>query len=100
MPERRTVRGVARSGYRLRSASLADSLAEVSTWIAADPTSGLPRWIAVTSDADSVLVELEHLTILKKARPRDVATSAPNGTPEEPLDPRELLGGADRGESR
>jgi hypothetical protein len=46
-PERRVILGVARSGYRLRPASLGDSLGEVSTWIAADPSSGLPRWIAI-----------------------------------------------------
>jgi hypothetical protein len=47
-----------------------------------------------------VLVELRGLTLLKTARPRDLTLSAPKGTPEEPLDPRELLGGANRGESR
>jgi hypothetical protein len=99
-PEQRVIDGAPRSGYRLRSASLGDSLGEVSTWIAADPSTGLPRWIAIASEAESVLVELRGLTLLKTARPRDLVLSAPKGTPEEPLDPRELLGGAKRGESR
>jgi hypothetical protein len=99
-PERRVVHGTWRPGFRLRSASLGDSIGEVSTWIAADPSSGLPRWIAVFSEAESVLVELRGLTLLKSARPRDLVLSAPKGTPEEPLDPRELLGGAGEGESR
>jgi hypothetical protein len=99
-PEQRVIGGTPRSGYRLQSASLGDSLGEVSTWIAADPSTGLPRWIAITSEAESVLVELRGLTLLKTARPRDLTLSAPKGTPEEPLDPRELLGGANRGESR
>jgi hypothetical protein len=100
VPERRVIGGTRYSGYRLRSASLDDSLGEVSTWIAADPATGLPRWIAIYSEAESVLVELRGLTLLKTARPRDLTLSAPKGTPEEPLDPRELLGGANRGESR
>ena len=99
-PERRVIHGVPRSGYRLRQASLGDSLGEVSTWIAADPSSGLPRWISIYADADSVLVELRGLTLLKTARPRDLTLSAPKGTPEEPLNPRELLDRDERGESR
>ncbi len=90
--ERRWIHGARREGYRLRSASLGDSLGEVTTWIAADPTTGLPRWIAVDSEAESVLVELEGLTVKRTAKPRDLALSAPPGTREEPLDPRELLG--------
>ena len=100
IPERRVIRGAPRSGYRLRPASLGDSLGEVSTWIAADPSSGLPRWISINSDADTVLVELRSLTLLKSARPRDLTLSAPKGTPEEPLNPRELLERDNRGESR
>ena len=99
-PERRVIGGTSRSGYRLRSVSLGDSIGDVSTWIAADPSSGLPRWIMVFSEAESVLVELRGLTLLKSARPRDLALSAPRGTPEEPLDPKELLDGADPGKSR
>ena len=99
-PERRLIRGAPRSGYRLRPASLGDSLGEVSTWIAADPSSGLPRWISIYSEAESVLVELRGLTLLKTARPRDLTLSAPKGTAEEPLNPRELLDSENRGESR
>ena len=47
-----------------------------------------------------MLVELQVLTLLKTARPHDLVLSAPKGTPEEPLNPRELLDGAKRGESR
>jgi len=99
-PEKRSIGGASRPGFRLRPASLGDSLGEVSTWIAADPSSGLPRWIAVFSEAESVLVELRGLTLLKSARAGDLTLSAPKGTAEEPLDPRELLGGGNRGESR
>lgn len=99
-PESRTIHGVARAGYRLRSASLGDSLREVTTWIAADPGTGLPRWIAIDSEADSVLVELEGLAIRSTSRAADLTLSAPKNTPEEPLDPRELLGEEKRGESR
>ncbi len=99
-PERRVIRGAARPGFRLRSASLGDSIGEVSTWIAADPSTGLPRWIAVSSEDDSVLVELDGFALLKAARPRDLTLSAPRGTREEPLDPRELLGGDHQGKSR
>lgn len=99
-PERRIIHGTERSGYRLRPASRGDSLQDVTTWIAADPKTGLPRWIAVCSEAESVLVELEGLAIRGAARPADLSVSAPKGTREEPLDPRELLGREDRGESR
>ena len=99
-PERRVIRGTPRLGYRLRPASLGDSLGEVSTWVAADPSSGLPRWISIYSEAESVLVELRGLTLLKTAGPRDLTLSAPKGTPEEPLNPRELLEGEKQGESR
>lgn len=99
-PERLVIGGAARAGFRLRSASLGDSIGDVSTWIAADPSSGLPRWIAVASEADSVLLELRGLTLLKAAQPRDLALNAPRGTREEPLDPRELLRSDDQGESR
>lgn len=99
-PERRVIHGVARDGYRLKSESLGDSLSQVSTWIGADPKSGLPRWIAVDSEAESVLVELETLARKDTARPADLALGAPRGTREEPLDPRDLLGGDRGGESR
>ena len=69
---RRVIHGVARDGYRLKSESLGDSLRDVSTWIGADPKSGLPRWIAVDSEAESVLVELETLARKETARPADL----------------------------
>ena len=47
-----------------------------------------------------MLVELRGLALLKAARPRDLDLSAPKGTPEEPLNPRELLERDNRGESR
>ena len=100
VPERRVIHGVARDGYRLKSEALGDSPREVSTWIGADPRSGLPRWIAVDSEAESVLVELETLARKDTARPADLVLGAPRGTREEPLDPRDLLGGDRRGESR
>ncbi len=100
IPERRVIHGTERAGYRIWSRSRGDSLQNGATWISADPRTGLPRWIAITSQAESVLVELEGLAIRSTARPGDLLISAPKGTPEEPLDPRELLGGEDRGESR
>lgn len=99
-PERRMIHGVPRDGYRFKSASLGDSLRDVSTWIAADPKTGWPRWIAVDSEVDSVLVELTSLARKDAARSADLVLSAPRGTREEPLDPRDLLGGDPRGESR
>ncbi|MGH7681393.1 MAG: hypothetical protein ACRENN_05335, partial [Candidatus Eiseniibacteriota bacterium] len=98
--ERRVIHGVPRDGYRLKSASPGDSLREASTWIAADPKTGWPRWIAVDSEVDSVLVELESLAPKDAARPADLTLSAPRGIREEPLDPRDLLDGTRGGESR
>lgn len=97
--ERRTIKGVARTGYRLRPTALGDSLPDVSVWIAGDPNGGLPRWIAIASDAESVLVEFEGLTLRRESRTRDLALGAPKNTPEEPLDPRELLERSEKGES-
>ncbi len=99
-PERRVVRGAMRAGYRLGSTTLADSLPEVSVWIAADPSSGLPRWVAIDSEAESVVVDLESCVLRGEARPRDLELRAPKGTPEEPLDPRDLLRPTAPGESR
>lgn len=98
IPERRVIHGTERAGYRVWSRG--DSLRNGTTWISADPRTGLPRWIAITSEAESLLVELEEVAIRSTARPGDLSISAPKGTPEEPLDPKELLGGEDRGESR
>lgn len=97
--ERRRIHGITRSGYRLRRAALGDSLPEVAMWIAGDPASGLPRWLSIVSDADSVLIELRDLSVRGSAKPKDLELSAPKGTVEEPLDPREFLGKGS-GESR
>lgn len=96
-PERRLVGGAVRDGYRLRDASLSDSEAKVSLWVAADPKSGLLRWIAIAAEDDSIWIELRSLARSRTARARDLALSAPRGAKVEPLDPRELL---PRGESR
>jgi hypothetical protein len=98
--ERRRVGGASVAGYRLRSASLGDSLPESAVWIAADPRSGLPRWLAVETDADTVLIELRGLAVRESAKVADLNISAPRGTREEPLDPRELLERGTTGESR
>ena len=90
VPETRTIAGRPRAGYRVRSAGSPEATA-VAVWIAADPTTKLPRWIAFASEAESLLVELREVTLRKTARPSDLALSAPKGTPEESLDPRELL---------
>jgi hypothetical protein len=87
--EVRTIGGRPRAGYRVRAAG-SDS-GSVSVWIAADPASKLPRWIAFASEAESLLVELRDVTLRKTPRISDLTLSAPKGTPEQPLDPRELL---------
>jgi hypothetical protein len=89
--ERRVVGGRARDGYHLRTASLGDSLPEISVWVSGDAGSGFPRWIALATDVDTVTVEFRDWTLLSAARASDLALSAPRGTREEPLDPRELL---------
>jgi hypothetical protein len=96
-PERRVVGGARREGYRLERASLGDSLSELSVWVAGDPGTGLPRWLAFASVDESLLVEFRGMAVRGGARPRDLTLGAPRGTPEQPLDPRELLRG---GESR
>jgi hypothetical protein len=96
-PERRALLGIARDGYRLRDASLGDSTAKVSLWVGADANSGLLRWITISAEEDTVWIELRGVTLGRTARERDLRLSAPRGTKEEPLDPRELLPG---GESR
>ncbi|HEU5310663.1 MAG TPA: hypothetical protein VFV24_04340 [Candidatus Eisenbacteria bacterium] len=90
VPETRTIAGRPRAGYRVRSAGSPESSA-VAVWIAADPASKLPRWIAFASEAESLLVELRDATLRKTPRLSDLVLSAPKGTPEEALDPRELL---------
>jgi hypothetical protein len=98
--ERRRVGGASVAGYRLRSASLGDSLPESAVWIAADPRSGLPRWLFVDTDDDTVLIELRGLGVRESAKLADLNIGAPKGTREEPLDPRELLERGSKGESR
>ena len=89
--ERRLVGGVWREGYRLQRASLGDSLPQVSVWIAADPKTGLPRWLSAGGAEDSVDVEFRSMTILSRAVPGDLTLSLPRDVPTEPLDPRDLL---------
>jgi hypothetical protein len=95
VPERRLVGGALRDGFRLHRGIPADSLSGVSVWIAADPVTGLPRWISAAGDEDSVEVELRSVSILPKANPSHLGL--PREVRTEPLDPRELLPG---GESR
>jgi hypothetical protein len=92
-PEQRVASGRPRAGYRLRDANLGDSTGVVSLWVAADPATGLLRWIAMSAQDDSVSIELRGLKLLSTARERDLALSAPRSAPVEPLDPRDLLPG-------
>ena len=89
--ERRNVRGTAREGHRLRAAALGEKEGKVSVWASRDPGSGLPRFVSLASDVDTVLFEFRDWKFQSKARPADLVSSAPKGTREEPLDPRELL---------
>lgn len=98
--ESRAVHGTSRAGYRLRTVAIGDSMPEVTTWIAPSAPGGLPRWIAFASDADSVLLQLDGLVLRKSAKASDLKLSAPTGTKEQPLDPRELLEPRHTGESR
>jgi len=95
--ESRRVGGAMRNGYRLHRASLGDSLPDISVWLAADPATGLPRWVSAGQDEDSVDVEFRGITLLSKANPRDLVLALPKSVRVEPLDPRDLLQG---GESR
>jgi len=95
--ERRLAGGAWREGYRLQRAALGDSLPSVSVWIAADPRTGLPRWVSAGGAEDSVDVEFRSMTILPKASSGDLTLSLPRDVHTEPLDPRDLLPG---GESR
>ena len=90
-PETREVRGVRRSGWRLRPASLGDSLARLSAWLSIDAGTGLPAFISLGSDVDTLLVEFRGWSLRSAARPSDLAIQVPKGTPEGPLDPRGLL---------
>jgi len=95
--ERRLLGGAWRQGYRLRRASAGDSLPDVSVWLAADPRTGLPRWVSAGGDEDSLEVEFRSIIILPKADPHDLVLTVPRNVPTQPLDPRDLLPG---GESR
>jgi hypothetical protein len=95
--ESRRVHGAARPGWKLRPASLGDSDARVSLWVSLDPKSGLPRFVSLGSDADTLLVEFRSWSF-PKARPGDLEVRVPRGTPEAPLDPRELLDPREGGE--
>lgn len=99
--ERRDVHGRARDGYRLRGGSLGDSLPEVSVWMSRDAGSGLPHWVSVASPTDTIWIEFRNWSLTRTARSADLVLSAPRGTREAPLDPRELLDrGGGSGESR
>jgi hypothetical protein len=89
--ERRAIHGRLRDGFRLRGGSLGDSLPEVSVWMARDAANGLPRWVTISSPTDTVWVEFRNWTLAARARGADLTLSAPAGTKEAPLDPRELL---------
>lgn len=90
-PERNVAMGAARDGYRVGGGSPDDETRGVSLWIAPDPRSGLPRWVRLASEADTLWVEFRDWSFAKSAREGDLAIGAPRGTREEPLDPRELL---------
>ncbi|HEY2923798.1 MAG TPA: hypothetical protein VGJ98_02400 [Candidatus Eisenbacteria bacterium] len=95
--ERRIAGGAWREGYRIHRSASSDSLPNVSVWVAADPATGLPRWVSAGGEEDSVEVEFRSIVILSKANPRDLALNVPPKVRTEPLDAREFLPG---GESR
>jgi hypothetical protein len=95
--ERRKAGGAWRDGYRIHRAASSDSLPSMTVWVAADPATGLPRWVSAGGEEDSVEVEFRSIVILSKANPRDLVLNVPSRVRTEPLDPRELLPG---GESR
>lgn len=90
-PETRAIRGRRVAGWRLRPASLGDSLGRVSAWLAVDAKTGLPKFVALGSDADTLLVEFRSWSLRRAASPADLTIRTPRGTPEGPLDPRGLL---------
>lgn len=98
--ERRSIHGKRLDGYRIRGGSLGDSLPEVSVWMSRDRGSGLPRWVSISSPTDTVWIEFRDWNLTSRPRPADLALSAPAGTKESPLDPRELLQRGSPGESR
>jgi hypothetical protein len=98
-PETRVIRGVRRAGWKLRPASLGDSLGRVSAWLSIDASTGLPAYVSLGSDVDTLLVEFRGWTLRTSARPSDLTIKTPKGTPEGPLDPRGLLETRGEGES-
>jgi hypothetical protein len=98
--EKRDVRGAPREGYRLRAAAIGESEAKVSVWVSREGGKGLPRFVSLATDVDTVLVEFREWKFHAKARPADLVSSAPKGVREEPLDPREMLERAGPGGSR
>ncbi len=97
--ERRMAGGAWRDGFRISRAPKAasDSLPDMTVWVAADPATGLPRWVSAGGEEDLVEVEFRSIVILPKANASDLALTLPRGVRSEPLDPRDLLQG---GESR
>jgi hypothetical protein len=101
--EPRRIHGASRQGWSLKPTSLDDTSTRATVWIAPDAKSGLPRFVAIASDVDTLLVEFGSWSFPKKARPGDLSVRVPRGTPEGPLDPREQLdptGGARSHERR
>ena len=93
-PDQRRAGGALRRGFRIqRAAENGDSLRNVTVWVAADPATGLPRWVSAGGEEDSVEVEFRTMTLLPKANPRDLAMTLPRNVRTEPLDPRDLLPG-------
>ncbi|MGE5175347.1 MAG: hypothetical protein ACM3JJ_03150 [Hyphomicrobiales bacterium] len=102
-PERAVAMGGARDGFRVGGTTKDASGRAVTLWLAADPRSGLPRWVRLASETDTLWAEFTDWKFERSARDRDLKVGAPKGTREEPLDPRELLEDAEpgaKGESR
>ena len=104
VPERRRIGGADRAGYRLRDGALGDSLREWSVWVGGDSKTGLPRWVSIASDIDTLSIEFERFTLRSTARAGDLALELPPGTKVESLDAREIWKdggkGPGKGESR
>ena len=96
--EPRDVRGKRHDGWRLREEGLGPSGSRTTVWMTRG-ASGLPQFVSVANDVDTLLVEFRRWSIRRAARPGDLAVDVPRGTPTSPLDPRDLLGGSDAPES-
>ncbi len=94
VPESRDVRGKRHDGWRLREAKLGESDSRTSVWLTRG-ASGLPHFVSVANEVDTLLVEFRRWTVRRAARPKDLAVDVPHGTPTSPLDPRDLLGGGE-----